>query len=104
MANAVSGLLVPPDVLLVDAVDLEGTGIPVVAIVKGDALSVSIAAASILAKVHRDRIMEAYDRVYPQYGFVKHKGYGTPEHYEALRMYGRCPIHRLSFTTGLDDA
>jgi len=104
MTKAVAGLLVQPDVLLVDAVDLKGTGIPVVPIVKGDSLSVSIAAASILAKVHRDRLMDAYDRQYPEYGFARHKGYGTPEHYEALRKYGRCPIHRLSFTTGLDDA
>jgi ribonuclease HII len=103
MAMAVAGLKAPPDLLLVDAVDLKGTGVPVVPIVKGDALSVSIAAASILAKVFRDRRMAAYDRIYPEYGFAKHKGYGTPEHYDALRRYGRCPIHRLSFTTGLED-
>lgn len=84
-------------VLLVDAVKLDGTGLEVVPIIKGDAKSNSIAAASILAKVTRDHLMEEYDSVYPGYGFAKHKGYGTKEHYAAIREKGMCPIHRRSF-------
>jgi ribonuclease HII len=103
MAEAFERLAVRPDILLVDAVALEGTGVPVLPIVKGDALSVSIAAASILAKVHRDRLMDAFDAAYPAYGFAKHKGYGTPEHCEAIRRHGLCPIHRRSFTRSLVD-
>ena len=72
-------------------------GLPVRTIVKGDSLSASIAAASILAKVTRDRLMEQYDAVYPQYGFAVHKGYGTKRHYEALREFGPSPIHRMTF-------
>lgn len=88
----------PPDVLLIDAVKLEGTGVnTVVPIIKGDANSNSIAAASILAKVTRDRIMEQYDSEYPGYGFAAHKGYGTAAHYQAIRELGMCPIHRRSF-------
>ncbi len=102
MLRAVSQLDPRPDRLLIDAVDLEGSGIPVVPIIKGDARSVSIAAASILAKVTRDRIMEALDIQYPGYGFARHKGYGTAEHYEALRRLGPCPAHRLSFLGSLD--
>ena len=86
-----------PDLLLIDAVKLEGTGVPVNAIIKGDAKSNSIAAASILAKVSRDRIMEEYDKEYPGYGFEKHKGYGTKAHYEALRQLGPSDAHRMSF-------
>ena len=67
-------------------------------IIKGDASSYSIAAASIIAKVTRDRIMIGYDKIYPEYGFAKHKGYGTSEHIEAIKKYGLCPIHRRSFT------
>jgi ribonuclease HII len=67
------------------------------AVVDGDATCLSIAAASIVAKVVRDRIMERLDRVYPQYGFARHKGYGTPEHLEALRTHGPCPLHRMSY-------
>ncbi len=104
MAEAVAALAVPPDVLLIDAVDLRGTGIPVVPIVKGDALSVSIAAASILAKVRRDRLMAEWDRSYPAYGFAQHKGYGTEAHYAAIRAHGLCPLHRRSFTRGLPEA
>lgn len=97
MRAAVKGLSVKPDVLLIDAVNLTGTGIPVKPIIKGDAKSNSIAAASILAKVSRDRIMEEYDKEYPGYGFAQHKGYGTAAHYAAIHELGISPIHRMSF-------
>ncbi len=97
MRQAVSRLAVKPDLLLNDAVTIPQVEIRQVPIVKGDAKSVSIAAASILAKVTRDHIMIEYDRLYPQYGFAKHKGYGTAAHIEALRAYGPCPIHRRTF-------
>ena len=86
-----------PDVLLIDAVNLDGTGVDVVPIIKGDAKSNSIAAASVLAKVTRDHIMVDYDNEYPGYGFGKHKGYGTKDHYAAIREHGMTPIHRRSF-------
>lgn len=92
---------IKPDILLIDAVNLEGTGIRVEPIIKGDTLSVSIAAASILAKTARDRIMEEYSLIYPQYGFALHKGYGTSAHYAAINNYGISPIHRKSFLKGL---
>lgn len=100
MRNCVAELLagdVKPDILLIDAVKLEGTGLEVVPIIKGDARSNSIAAASILAKVTRDRIMVEYDSQYPGYGFASHKGYGTAAHYAGIREHGMCPIHRRSF-------
>jgi ribonuclease HII len=97
MREAVRGLGAVPDLLLVDAVKLAGTERTVWPIIRGDALSASIAAASILAKVTRDRLMDEYDSVYPEYGFSQHKGYGTPLHYEAILRYGPCPIHRRSF-------
>ena len=97
MRAAVKGLVVKPDVLLIDAVNLSGTGIPVKPIIKGDAKSNSRAAASILAKVARDRIMVEYDKEYPGYGFAQHKGYGTAAHYAAIHELGISPIHRLSF-------
>lgn len=97
MREAVSKLDPAPDLLLNDAVTIPGLDIRQVPIVKGDAKSLSIAAASVLAKVTRDRLMEEYDALYPQYGFAKHKGYGTAEHIRALREYGPCPIHRRSF-------
>lgn len=97
MRACVAGLAIKPDVLLIDAVKLEGTGIPVKPIIKGDAKSNSIAAASILAKVSRDRIMEEYDKEFPGYGFAQHKGYGTAAHYAAIHDLGISPIHRLSF-------
>jgi ribonuclease HII len=97
MARAVAALDLRPDCLLIDAITIPGISIPQYPIIKGDALSVSIAAASVVAKVTRDRIMEAYDARYPEYGFAKHKGYGTREHYAALVKYGASPIHRLSF-------
>lgn len=86
-----------PDLLLIDAVNLSGTGVDVVPIIKGDANSNSIAAASILAKVTRDHIMIELDEVYPGYGFAKHKGYGTKDHYAAIRELGMTPVHRRSF-------
>ncbi|MEI8198612.1 MAG: ribonuclease HII [Eubacteriales bacterium] len=100
MRMCVESLSMLPDLLLIDAVDLKGTGIPVQAIIKGDAKSNSIAAASILAKVTRDRIMREYDIMYPGYGFAKHKGYGTKEHYAAIERLSICPIHRRTFLKG----
>ena len=97
MRQAVSGLGVVPDLLLNDAVTIPELAIPQIPIIKGDAKSVSIAAASILAKVTRDHRMEEYDRQFPQYGFAKHKGYGTAAHVAAIREFGPCPIHRRSF-------
>lgn len=97
MRQAVSGLGVVPDLLLNDAVTIPELAIPQVPIIKGDAKSVSIAAASILAKVTRDHLMEEYDKQFPQYGFAKHKGYGTAAHVAAIREFGPCPIHRRSF-------
>ena len=97
MRQAVSGLGVVPDLLLNDAVTIPELAIPQVPIIKGDAKSVSIAAASILAKVTRDHLMEEYDRQFPQYGFAKHKGYGTAAHVAVIREFGPCPIHRRSF-------
>ncbi len=97
MRACVAGLTIKPDILLIDAVNLNGTGIEVKPIIKGDAKSNSIAAASILAKVSRDRIMEEYDKEYPGYGFAQHKGYGTAAHYAAIHELGISPIHRHSF-------
>lgn len=97
MRQAVSGLGVVPDLLLNDAVTIPELAIPQVPIIKGDAKSVSIAAASILAKVTRDHLMEEYDKQFPQYGFAKNKGYGTAAHVAAIREFGPCPIHRRSF-------
>jgi len=97
MREAIKGLVVEPGLLLNDAVTIPGVQIPQIPIVKGDAKSVSIAAASILAKVTRDHMMMEYDEIYPEYGFGKHKGYGTKAHIEALKTFGPCPIHRRSF-------
>lgn len=97
MREAVSKLTITPQVLLNDAVTIPGITIPQVPIIKGDAKSVSIAAASIVAKVTRDRLMREYDKIMPEYGFASNKGYGSKEHIEALRMYGATPIHRKSF-------
>ena len=97
MREAIGGLSLRPDVLLNDAVTIPGVEIPQIPIVGGDGKSVSIAAASILAKVTRDRLMAEYDTVYPGYGFAKNKGYGTAEHIAALKRLGPCPIHRRSF-------
>ncbi len=88
-----------PKVILVDALTkIDTDGIPYKSIIHGDSLSYSIAAASIIAKVTRDRIMRQWDEVYPQYGFAKHKGYGTKMHIDAIKEYGLCPLHRRSFT------
>lgn len=97
MAIAVDELSVKPDLLLIDALRLEEVNIPQMSYEKGDANSISIAAASIVAKVTRDRLIESMDEIYPEYGFAKNKGYGTPEHIDALRKYGPCPIHRATF-------
>ncbi len=97
MREAVSKLSVRPDILLVDAVHIPDLDIPQDSIVKGDARSVSIAAASVLAKVTRDRIMTEYAKEYPGYGFEKNMGYGTAEHRNALAVMGPTPIHRRSF-------
>ncbi len=97
MRLAVSELGAEPEVLLNDAVTIPGITLSQVPIVKGDAKSVSIAAASIMAKVTRDHMMEEYDKLFPEYGFAKHKGYGTAAHINALKEFGPCPIHRRSF-------
>lgn len=99
MKLAIEDLKVKPDFILIDAEKKVDTdGIPYLPIIKGDALSISIGAASIIAKVTRDRIMREWDSVYPQYGFSGHKGYGTAKHIAAIKEYGLCPIHRRSFT------
>lgn len=97
MRQAVGGLKVAPELLLNDAVTIPGLDIPQVPIIKGDGKSVSIAAASIMAKVTRDHMMEEYDRLFPEYGFARHKGYGTAAHIAAIREHGPCPIHRRTF-------
>lgn len=97
MKIAISQLSNKPDILLNDAVTIPNIDIEQVPIIKGDAKSASIAAASIIAKVTRDRIMEDYDKVYPEYGFAKHKGYGSKEHIEAIKKHGACDIHRKTF-------
>ena len=96
MYEAIAALTPAPDEVLIDAVQLK-LSMPSQSIIKGDAKSASIAAASILAKVTRDRLIDEYDFTYPNYGFAKHKGYGTREHVEAIRTYGVCPLHRKSF-------
>ena len=99
LTTVVEELDVKPDLILVDALThIDTKGIPYDSIIKGDAKCYSIAAASILAKVTRDRIMRQWDEIYPQYGFAKHKGYGTAAHITAIKEYGLCPIHRKSFT------
>jgi ribonuclease HII len=97
MKIAVSKLNVTPDLLLNDAVTIPDVDIPQIPIIKGDTLSASIAAASIVAKVTRDRLMEEYEDIYPGYGFAKNKGYGSAAHIEALKIIGPCPIHRQTF-------
>jgi len=97
MREAVRKLAVPPDAVLIDAVPVDGLPVPIFPLVKGDTLSASIAAASVVAKVERDRLMEAMDSTYPGYGFKIHKGYPTPSHLAALERLGPCPIHRKSF-------
>ena len=99
MREAISKLSVVPDLLLNDAVTIPQISIKQVPIIKGDARSISIGAASIVAKVTRDRLMVQYDEVYPAYGFASNKGYGAQAHVDALKKYGPCPIHRKSFIT-----
>lgn len=99
MQEAVRNLPLLPDYLLIDGNQIPRFEIPFEGIVKGDTLSISIAAASILAKETRDRIMREAAKMWPQYGFEKHKGYGTASHLEAIVCHGRCPIHRKSFKT-----
>ena len=95
---AVKQMEIKPNIILVDALnEIDTCGIPYKSIIKGDAKCYSIAAASIIAKVTRDRIMREWDKVYPEYGFSSHKGYGTAKHIEALKKYGPCIIHRNSF-------
>jgi ribonuclease HII len=102
MENAVMDLKVVPDILLIDAVKLPDIGISQESIVRGESVSASIAAASIVAKTVRDDIMTAYHKIYPQYNFKVHKGYSTKEHIECIRSYGPCPIHRKSFRKVMD--
>lgn len=98
MRRAVARLRVVPDLVLVDGLDIvPGLVCPQHAVVSGDALLLSVAAASVVAKVVRDRIMSRLDRVWPEYGFARHKGYGTPEHLQVLGRLGPCPLHRYSF-------
>ena len=97
MRRALAELSPAPDYVLIDAVSLTGVAMPVRPIIKGDALSLSIAAASIVAKVTRDRLMAQFHAVYPQYNFLSHKGYGTEEHLARLAEYGPSPIHRRTF-------
>ena len=95
-------LTVRPDLILVDALEhIDTLGIPYESIIKGDAKCYSISCASIIAKVTRDRIMREWDKVYPEYNFAQHKGYGTAKHIEAIKQYGLCPIHRRSFTKNI---
>ena len=99
VTEVVEGFDVKPDLILVDALEhIDTKGIPYEPLIKGDARCYSIAAASILAKVTRDRIMRQWDEIYPEYGFLSNKGYGTAKHIAAIKEYGLCPIHRISFT------
>ena len=102
MTECVTGLSVRPDIVLIDAVKLS-LDVPTKSIIKGDALSYSIGAASILAKVYRDRLMREYDALYPWYGFAQNKGYGTKDHIDALKSVGPSPIHRRTFITHFVD-
>lgn len=98
LTNSLKELTVKPDIILVDALTgIDTLKIPYKSIIKGDAKAYSISAASIIAKVTRDRIMREWDKIYPQYGFAKHKGYGTSAHITAIKENGICPLHRLSF-------
>ena len=102
LTTAIRELKVKPDRIIVDALDkIDTLGIPYTPIIKGDAKCYSIAAASIIAKVTRDRIMRQWDEIYPMYGFEKHKGYGTAAHIAAIKEYGLCPLHRLSFVKNI---
>ncbi len=97
MIKAVGQLNPAADFLLVDALQLKELNLPQKAIIHGDAISASIAAASIIAKTYRDNLMRELDKIYPEYGFAKHVGYGTRAHFEAIKKHGACPLHRKSF-------
>ena len=102
LTESIKGLKVKPDIILVDALKgIDTCEIPYHSIIKGDAKCYSIAAASIIAKVTRDRIMRQWHEVYPQYNFIQHKGYGTAAHIAAIKEYGLCPLHRLSFVKNI---
>jgi len=103
MCDAVDGLSVKPDYVLIDGNRIKGMELPHECVVKGDSKSISIAAASILAKVTRDRYMMELDEKYPEYNFKKHKGYPTKDHYEALKKYGASDVHRMSFNLKLGE-
>jgi ribonuclease HII len=98
MQRAVAALTAPPDYLLIDGLPVPVFQAPQTAIVQGDGISLSIAAASVIAKVTRDRMMRDIDSQFPQYRFAEHKGYATPEHLDLLRIHGPCPVHRRSFS------
>ena len=103
LTDAINQMEVKPDRILVDALDkIDTNGIPYTSVIKGDAKMYSIGAASIIAKVTRDRIMREYDEVYPEYGFAGHKGYGTAKHIEAIKTVGICPLHRRSFVKNFE--
>lgn len=104
MRRAVEGLVPPPDFLLIDWVRLQTLNLPQESFTKGDQRIVSIAAASILAKVHRDGLLRQLHEQHPAYGFHSHKGYGAPAHLAAIRRHGPCPAHRLSFAPLRRDA
>ena len=97
MRLAIENLEPQADFLLIDALQLKDVSLPQKAIIKGDATSASIAAASIIAKVYRDNLMAEFDKIYPVYGFARHAGYGTKVHFEAIKTHGACPLHRKSF-------
>jgi ribonuclease HII len=97
MRLAIEKLAPNADFLLIDALQLKEINLPQKAIIKGDAISASIAAASILAKTYRDNLMKEFHEIYPEYGFAKHVGYGTKAHFEAIKQHGACPLHRKSF-------
>ena len=100
LGEVIEKLKTKPGIVIVDALrEIDTFGITYESIIKGDATCYTISCASILAKVTRDRIMEEWDKIYPEYKFAKHKGYGTKEHIEAIKKYGQCPIHRKSFIT-----
>ena len=100
VTEVVKGLDIRPNLIIIDALThIDTDGVPYDSIIKGDSKCYSIAAASIIAKVTRDRIMHEWDKVYPQYGFAQHKGYGTAKHIAAIKEYGLCPLHRKTFTT-----
>lgn len=102
MKQSVNNLNTKPDIVLVDAVSIPDINVEQLSIVKGDAKSISIAAASIIAKVTRDKLMDEYSKKYPEYGFERNKGYGTKEHIDAIKEYGLCPIHRRTFVKNLE--